>query len=153
MRDQATAIGYVQVVYLNESGDVVRTKTFKNRLTYYAVSSAARLWLGEYVPTPTRIVLGTGAPTPPLTGPSVDDTALWTADATTERACDIRTTFLTFYTEFGVNYTQGELTGTVYTEAGLFDEDGNMWAHAIIEVDQQATETAVVLWKVQHVGN
>lgn len=149
MNESARATGYVEVRYY-ENGELKRSQTFKNRLTYHAIATAARMWLGELVPTPTKIVLGTGTPPPPLTGPSFDDTALWNADPSTERTCDIRTTFLTFQTEFGVNYTQGELSGTVYTEAGLFDDAGNMWAHVVVNIDQQPTETAVMLWKIQH---
>lgn len=152
MREGYAAVGYVDVLYF-ENGELKRKQTFKNRLTYHAVATSARLWLGESLPTPTKIVLGTGTPPPPLEGPTFDDTELWNPDPATERRCDIRTTFLTFQTEFGVNFRQGELTGTVYTEAGLFDDEGNMWAHAIVNIDQAPTESAVLLWKIQHIGD
>lgn len=152
MSSLAGAIGVVEVSYYRD-GKLTRRDTFKNRLTFHAVSSSARLWVGESVLTPSYIVLGTGTPPPPLEGPTPDDTALWAPDPTTQRNCDVKTTFLATTSEFGVNYDQGEIAGVKYTEAGLFDDAGNMWAHVMVNIEQDETETAVVLWKILHVGN
>lgn len=140
-----------RIVYQGETHDrLVRHEVYKNRLNDRALAGSAKLWVDQYVKTPAKIKLGTGAPTPPQTGPLTTDEDCWTPDNTTERTCDVKTTFLTIYSEYGVTYATTELNDTDYTEALLMDEDGNAWAHAIINFSKNSNQTAVVLWKVTH---
>jgi hypothetical protein len=63
----------------------------------------------------------------------------------------VKTTFLTVYAEYGVTYQTNEINDVTYTEAGLYDADGTMWAHAIISLFKATAtpQTANVLWKIQ----
>lgn len=143
-----------RIVYFGEPYPMlVSHNIYKNRLTNYSVEAGARLWVDKFVKTPNTITLGTGSPPGGQDGPLATDTALWTEDATTEKTVDIKTTFMTIYSEFGATYQTTEINGTQYTEAGLFDADGNMWAHAIIDINKTSSQTATVLWKVKHEGN
>jgi hypothetical protein len=103
------------------------------------------------VRTPSKIKLGTGAPTPPQTGPLTTDTDCWTPDNATLKAVDVKTTFLTIYAEYGVTYSTSEANDVTYTEALLLNDDGVAWAHAIINLSKSSTspQTAVALWKIQ----
>jgi hypothetical protein len=150
--DNAKATGFVTVeVY--EAGRLVSSVEYKNRLTNHAVASAAKLWVDQYVKTPSRIRLGTGAPTPPQTKPLATDTSCWTPDNATLKVCDVKATFLTTYSEFIVSYAQGEANDVSYTEATLEDEDGNVWAHAIVSATKTSGQTMAIIWKVRHEGN
>lgn len=148
--ERATAIGYVEVTF--SDGTAI---TAKNRLTDHARASLAALTVGEFVKTPSRIVLGVGAPTAPFTGPTPDDTALWVEVSDTRRTVDVKSTFLTYTSEFGVTYDTGEVNDVDFTEAGLEDADGVMWAHVMFEmpIRKNALQTMSVRWKILHVGN
>lgn len=128
-------------------------RLFKNTLTDYAVQAAAGLWVDKYVKTPSRIVLGTGQAPIGQTDPLPSDEALWTIDATTDRVCDVRDVFMAVYSEYGITYQTTELDpATTYTEAGLLDADGKLWAHVKLNLTKTSTQTAVILWKVYHQG-
>lgn len=171
INERASAIGYCHALtfegerpswetimrYVHEldgaPANLVAHHVYKNRLNDRAVAASAAFWVDNYVKTPSRIKLGTGAPPSGQTTPLSTDEDCWTPDNATERECDVKTTFLTIYSEYGITYDTGELNGVTYTEALLYDEDGNAWAHAIINFTKTATQTGVVLWKIQHVGN
>jgi hypothetical protein len=128
----------------------------KNRLSNYAVGSSAALWVGQSVITPSKIKLGVGTPPAPLTGPLTTDIDCWTPVEATARDCDVVTTFLTIYSEYGITYDVGELVGQgPFTEALLYDVSGNAWAHVLLAtpLSQAANQTIVLLWKVQHSQN
>jgi len=125
---------------------------YKNRLNNNAVLGSAKLWVGEYVVLPTMIKLGTGTPTAPQTGPLTTDEDCWTPDNSTERTADVRSTFLSIYSEIGVTYEPAEAIGT-WTEALLYDADGVAWAHSIITLVKTGAQTALILWRITHTGN
>lgn len=160
--DKSVAIGYVHALVFDGPApdlDTIRriaysgdAGVYKNRLTDYAVSAAAGLWVDEYVLTPSAICLGTGTPPVGTTEPLSSDEALWQADNTTLKVCDVKAVFMTVYSEYAVTYSTGEANDVDYTEAGLFDADGNLWAHVKLNLRKSATQTAVVLWKVMHQG-
>jgi hypothetical protein len=153
IEENATATGYVTVEVRDETGRLVSEQTFKNRLTNHAVACAARLWVDQYVKTPSRIRLGTGSPPSPQTKPLATDTSCWTPANDTLKSVDVKATFLTTYSEFIVSYGQNEANDLQYTEATLEDEDGNVWAHAIISAAKTSGQTMAVIWKVRHEGN
>jgi len=130
--------------------DLVAHETFRNRLSDHALSSMAKLMVGEYVKLPAKIKLGTGSPPAGQTTPLTTDSDCWTPDNTTVKSLDLITTFLSVYAEFGVTYATTEANGVTYTEALLYDEDGTSWAHVIINFSKTSAtpKTGVVLWKI-----
>lgn len=166
--EQATAIGYCHTLvfdgprpswdeifrYVHELGDapsnLVAHDVYKNRLNQRAVAASASMWVDRYVKTPSYIKLGTGSPPGGTTTPLTTDEDCWTPDNATERECDVKTTFLSVYSEYGITYDTGELVDTPYTEALLYDADGLAWAHAIISFNKSATQTGAILWKILH---
>jgi hypothetical protein len=168
VNETTTAIGYCNVLtfegerpswdailrYVHGVGDapsnLVRHVEYKNRLNQRAVAASAGFWVDRYVKTPSRIKLGTGVPPAGTTGPLATDEDCWTPDNATLKECDVKTTFLSIYSEYGVTYETGEFNGTTYTEALLTDEDGNAWAHAVVNLTKTSTQQAVCLWKIAH---
>lgn len=162
MIEAATAYGYVRLIKTDEHGEVTE-HLFKNQLTNYAKSQAANMWVGPtatnyVVPTiPSQIKVGTGSPTPPLTGTDPTDTALWTAmGGTGTQPLDFSTVWLTYTSQYSVSFLPGEATGT-WTEAGLFDSaspTNNMFAHVMLSNYVKASgDTVTVQWNVLHIGN
>lgn len=171
INESATAIGYCHTLvfegslpsweailsFVHELSDapcnLVSHDIYKNRLNDRAIAASAAFWVDQYVKTPSKIKLGTGAPPAGQTTPLTTDEDCWTPDNTTARDCDVKTTFLTTYSEFVVTYDTTEINGVTYTEALLYDADGKAWAHAIINLTKTITQTAATLWKISHVGN
>lgn len=79
--------------------------------------------VGTSLPGPDRIALGTGTGT---TGPG--DTALFAEVALTRKTCAYRDVITDYYAEFVTQYQSTDPAGT-FTEEGLFDAAGNLWAH------------------------
>lgn len=164
MDDIFNAIGTVHVVKRDLAGNTVFEHTFKNQLTTYARQTSAGLWVGNLLPTPTLIAVGTGSPTPPATSTSSADIALWTEMAGTRKTLDYATTFLQYYSQYAVSYDQSSAIGTVnggnptglitLTEAGLFDVNGNMWSHVLMNgVTHDNQSTLSIQWQILHNGN
>lgn len=133
--------------------NLVKHDISKNRLNNRAVAGSAKLWVDQYVKTPAKIKLGTGAPPTGQTTPLTTDQDCWTPDNTTLRTCDVKDTFLTVYSEYGITYAQADINDVSYTEALLTDVDGLAWAHAIVALTKTSSQTAAVLWKIQMIGN
>lgn len=173
LNESATSTGYVEVLTFDgprptldelhrivydgaQHERLVSRCTSKNRLNDYAISSSASMWVGQFVVTPSKIKLGVGAPPSGQSGPLTTDSDCWTPAVGTERDCDVVTTFLSIYSEYGITYDVGELVGQgPFTEALLYDVNGNAWAHVAFAtpVSQAANQTLVILWKAQHSGN
>ncbi|MGM1416352.1 hypothetical protein ACS2BX_25920 [Bacillus cereus group sp. BceL300] len=156
------AIGHVRVVkHDKETGEVVFDRTYKNKITDFARKQSAALWAGQYVKTPSQIILGTGTN---VNGPQSSDTALWAPIAASKKKMSYAETFLNYYVQYSATYMQSEVLGTLtsgnptqsiaLTEAGLLDDDGNLWAHvALTDVTHDNTSTLSVQWQVMHDAN
>lgn len=158
LNETATAFGIVRIIKRNSEGEIVEDHLFKNQLTNYARQQAANLWAGpaanNYVPVtlPTTIQVGTGAPTPPLTGVDPTDTGLWTAMSGSSKTFDYSTVWLNYTTQYAVTYQQTDAVGT-WTELGLF-QGANLWAHVQLTNFVKASgDTVTVQWNVLHIGN
>jgi len=157
--ESATAYGYVLISKTSESG-VTTQHTFKNQLSNFARAQAAYMWVGPtaanyIVPTvPSSIQIGTGAPVAPLTNVDPTDTALWAPmGGTGTKVLDFSTVWLNYTSQYSVTYNVGEAVGA-WTEAGLFDALGNMFAHVqLIGFSKLSGDTVTVQWNVLHIGN
>lgn len=95
-------------------------------------------------PPPTQIGAGTGAGTP-----SPSDTALWAPIAGTQRVCDDIMVTQGYYAQYNITYgANGTDPLGPYTEVGLFDANGNLWAHAAINEYLSTGQTLTIQWMV-----
>lgn len=145
--------GEVEVKVENYETGEIRRYFISNTVTNYARQVMAKWLIGTnntgYNPVkpPSKIALGTGAPTPPKTGPDPTDTALWSEKAGTRKAA-VREVYNLYYAQYIVIYTTSDPADT-YKEAGLFDDDGNLWGHvALSNIPKSALEALTVLWKL-----
>ena len=111
------------------------------------------MWTGASLVTPTRIELGNGTPTYPLTTTDPTDTTLWAASAPTLKVCDFAVVWLSYYSQYSVTYQTGDAVGT-WTECGLLDINGNLWSHvALNNFVKLNTQTVTVQWQIQHLAS
>lgn len=106
------------------------------------------------VPFPTQMQLGTGTGTP-----SATDTGLFAPAAGTLVAITNFTVYQTFYAQFLAYWGSTTPAGN-YTEAGLLDPNGVLWAHVLLQtsgsqpyIPLQAGQTLNILWKLQFLGS
>lgn len=164
--DSIKAIGFVRVIKRDaRTGEVLQDQLFKNQITNFALQQAAAMWAGQTVATPTMIAVGTGSPPQGQTGTTPNDTALWNEYSGSRKQVDYASTWLNYYTQFSVTYNQNEVLGTVdpqnnptgqitLTEAGLFDANGNLWSHVMLNgVTHDNTSTLSIQWYVMQQGN
>lgn len=145
-------IGEVTVIVRDKRGRFVGRWTFRNTITNYARAALAQ-WLaavstnatglGTPVLPPDRIALGTGSGTPGTT-----DAALFAETAGTRKICSIRQVYGSYYSQFIAQYQTSDPRGT-FTEAGLFDAAGNLWAHVMLNLTLITGQIATIQWKVQ----
>ncbi len=145
----------VTVTVRDARGRFVLRRTFHNTLTNYARATVAK-WLvavatnigqGALLP-PDRIALGTGTGTPAQT-----DTALWLETASTRKVNSSRQVVSGYYAQYLTQYQTTDPAGT-FTESGLFDAAGNLWAHVSLgNVSKSATQVLTIQWKIQVKGN
>lgn len=160
--DSMEAVGYVRVVKTDiTTGAVVFDQTFKNQITNFARQQVALMWTGQVVPVPSKIAVGTG--TGPGTSPT--DVSLWSEASGSRQNVDYAVTFLNYYVQYSVTYQQSEVLGIVdpvnnptgqiaITEAGLFDGNGNLWSHVILNgVTHDNTTTLSIQWQILQKGN
>lgn len=149
---------------LASTGEIVQNVVFKNTIQTFALRQAAILWSGQYVPAPSMIQLGTGAPTPPQTGTTPNDGGLWTPLSGTLLNCDYVTPWLGVYTQYAITYDQtqalapitgGNPTGQItLTEAALSDINGNCWSHvALTGITHNNQTTLSFQWQVLQQGD
>lgn len=163
--DAITAVGSVRVIKRDaRTGEVIFDEVFKNQITNFARGQAAALWAGQIVPVPSMIAVGTGSPPQGQTGTTANDTALWNECPGSRKQIDYAQPWLGYYTQYSVTYQQTEVLGTItqqnmtgqitLTEAGLFDVNGNMWAHVMLNnVTHDNTSTLSIQWMVLQQGN
>lgn len=151
--DVAQAVGYVRIIKHAPDGSLIYDQTFKNQLTNYARNASAQMWTGTVLATPSKIQLGNGVPTPPLTGVDPTDTNLWNPDPTTLKQVDYAIVWLTYNSQYSVTYQQSEANGN-WTEVGLKDANGNLWSHVALNNFLKTTgEVVTVQWQIQHVAS
>jgi hypothetical protein len=131
----------------------------RNTATNYLRSTVTQWLIGTNntgynpVSAPTRIALGNGSPTPPRTAPDPTDTALWAEVAGTRKVCAARQVSQGYYAQFTVVWTVNDPRGT-FTEAGLLDDVGNLWAHVALQgVSLQTGQTLSGIWRILTKGS
>ena len=138
-------VGIVHITKRDASG-VILEETSHNTETNYALSAIAQ-WLagipnwGAIIP-PSQIGAGNGSGTV-----SASDTSLWSPIAGTQRLCDSIEYTLGYYAQFSVTYGTSDPNGT-YSELGLFDANGNMWAHVSINQYKDVGQTLTAQWMI-----
>ena len=151
--DSFQTIGHVRILRHAADGSLISDTLHKNQLTNYARNASAQIWTGTVITTPTKIQLGNGVPTYPLTGVDSTDTNLWTPAPATLKVCDFVTVWLSYYSQYSVTYATSEAVGN-WTEVGLFDSLGNLWSHvALNNFLKLGTETVTVQWQIQHLAS
>jgi len=147
-------IGHVRILVHEADGSLVSDQLVKNTLTNYAKNASAQMWIGTGgIVTPTKIELGNGAPTLPLTSTDPTDTHLWAAVTATLAVCNFTTVWLSYYSQYSVTYNAGTAVGT-FTECGLFDVNGNLWSHvALNNFIITSAQTVTVQWQIQHTAS
>lgn len=146
-------IGNVRIIRKRADGSLISDVTHKNTLTNYAKNASAQMWTGTVFTTPSKIELGNGVPSYPLTGTDPTDTDLWNADPTTIKTCDFVTVWLNYYSQFSVTYGTTEAVGN-WTECALKDANGNMWSHVSLgNFLKSNSETVTVQWQIQHLAS
>lgn len=101
---------------------------------------------------PTLMELGTGTST---YGPQGSDKDLWSPAAGTLKQTTTTQQYLTYYAQYICSWqTSDPIVGT-WTEIGLKDSAGNLWAHAQLTsaLPVYAGEMLVGQWQVQVLGN
>lgn len=164
--DSVTSFGTVRVIKRHkDTGLVLFDETFKNQITNYARGQAAALWAGIPVPIPSKISIGNGTPTPPVTGTTPNDNGLWAEILNSKKVVDYTVVWLQYYTQYAVTYDQTQALG-VYdattnpyssipvNEAGLWDSNGNLWSHVVLKnVAHDSQSTLTIQWNIQQIGN
>lgn len=81
---------------------------------------------GAVIP-PTQIILGTGSGVP-----TVNDSALFSPVSATLKTCEyLQTNLYSHLAYFGHTFNSSDPAGT-FTEMGLQDTNGNLWAHSLL---------------------
>lgn len=124
-----------------------------NQVTYYAANALAAWLTGtinrgpQAIHFPNYMELGTGSGTP-----SPSDTALFAGVSATSTPCSLvavvsGTPDSSVWTAVWGGPNAGNLAGT-YSEIGLFDQDGHLWAHlAGLTLGINTTTTTTVQWQ------
>lgn len=141
------------------TGALIERKEYHNLVTSYALAYIAQVITGGVqasssgaLALPAKMELGTGSGTP-----QVSDTALWTPSVATLQALSVSQQYLNTIAQFGATWVTGSAAQgsasvpNTWTEAGLFDANGNMWAHAPINVSVYASEYLTVQWNINFI--
>ena len=151
--EAAQAIGHVRILVHDADGSLVSDNLVKNTLTNFAKNASAQMWTGTTLVTPTKIELGNGQPTLPLTTTDPTDTDLWAPVSATLKTCDFTVVWLSYYSQYSVTYQTTDAVGT-WTECGLKDSAGNLWSHvALNNFIKLNTQTVTVQWQIQHLAS
>jgi hypothetical protein len=122
-----------------------------NKVTNYSRNYIAQmLTTPVYTPwvLPSAIELGTGTGTPAAT-----DTNLFVPVIPTLQPCGTTQVYISYYAQYiSVWQTTAPITGT-WLEAGLFDINNNLWAHACFNLTVNSGEMLIGQWQVNIQGN
>ncbi|UJF36625.1 hypothetical protein [Paenibacillus hexagrammi] len=157
MNNGYSLVGIVEVTVTNADGSVESKKVY-NKITNYAKKSLAK-WLsgspntgtGAVLP-PTVIAAGNGTPPYGVTGPLATDTALWSEMTGTRKSCDQIMVTQAYYAQYNLAYQMSDPEG-YYNELGLFDANGNLWAHVAIDQYKSASQTLTIQWMVYMIAD
>lgn len=122
-----------------------------NKVTNYARAYMAQMLTGTAVPIllPSKMELGTGTGTPMAT-----DADLWAPAIATLKPLSSLQVYLTYYAQFVCTWNTADPVHGTWTEVGLKDGNGNLWAHgAMSAFTVNAGEMLVGQWAVQILGN
>lgn len=122
-----------------------------NKVTNYARSYLAQVLVNSVtypLITPSAMQMGTGTGVPAST-----DVALWSATPATLKSCSTVQTYQNFYSQFITVWQSTDPIQGTWTEAGLFDVSGNLWAHVNTNATVNAGEVFVAQWQVQFITN
>lgn len=122
-----------------------------NKVTNYARAYMVQMLTGTAVPIvlPSKMELGTGSGTPAAT-----DTDLWAPAVATLKPLSVLQVYLTYYVQFVCTWNTADPVQGTWTEVGLKDANGNLWAHgAMSAFTVNAGEMLVGQWAVQILGN
>jgi hypothetical protein len=147
-------VGIVEVTVRDADGTVASKRVY-NTVTNYCRSSLAKWLSGTSTATvvpPTQIGAGNGTPPYGQTGPLPTDTALWAPISGTQRVCDQIQVSQGYYAQFNLTYQTTDPAG-FYNELGLFDANGNMWAHVAISQLKSSSQTLTVQWMIYMVAD
>lgn len=145
--------GEVTVTVRDARGRFVSRRAFRNTVSNYLLTALAGWLAATQVNTPNtglttvlppdRIALGTGTATP-----APADTVLGSETTGTRKVCSIKQVYGSYYAQFITQYQTGDPRGN-FTEAGLFDAAGNLWAHVLLNLNLASGQIATVQWKIQ----
>lgn len=151
------------------TGEVIFDRLFKNQITNYARMQMVQAWgqsvNGVFPTFPSMIAIGTGSPPSGQNGTSPSDAALWNEFSGSRKQVDYAQQWLNYYIQYSVTYQNTELLGVVdpvnnpygtinLTEAGLFDSQGNLFSHVMLNgVTHDNTSTLSLQWQILQKGN
>ena len=153
MQSQTISIsGQVRITTVDSQGNTVYDSGWvKNQVTDYAASALAKWLIGQNntgqnpVLPPQYMELGTGTGTPAPT-----DTNLFTPVTATSQRCATFTNPSAGIAQWTSQYFGPVNNAGNYTEEGLFDANGNLWAHLVeaVTITQGLATTIVWQWTV-----
>ena len=147
-------IGIVRTATIDaETLKVVQAREYRNKINNYLLQTIIK-WLtgtansgsGALLP-PTQIQLGNGTGTP-----TAADTGLWAPITGTLKTCDFIQPYQTYYGQYSLTYQTSDPSGN-YTEVGLLDTSGKLWAHVSVNDYKSASQLYSVQWLIQAIGN
>jgi hypothetical protein len=159
LKDKSKWQGTVTLIR-QKDGKIIEQVTYHNIATNYALGCMAQLLTGSVAGTngaftlPSYIELGTGVPTPPATDTASTDADLFapTSPRTTENLSIIQT-WLNTVAQYSSTWQSGLDPTISWTEAGLKDSNGNLWAHVVINPTiVNLGELLTVQWQIQFVA-
>ena len=140
--------GQVRAEEKDPRGNIISDTGWVSNIETNYLGNSVAAWLAGrnntgYNPLspPTMIELGTGTGTPAVT-----DTALFTPAASTLIQCSLVNVSAASTTQFIAQYFGTTNNAGTYTEAGIFDTAGNLWAHTLISISISNGNTTTVTW-------
>lgn len=136
-----------------EAGTLQFKRTAKNHntVTNYARQSLVEVMTGTApnpLPLPSQMELGTGSGTPAAT-----DTDLWAPAAATMKPLSQTNVYLSYFAQYICTWQTSDPIQGTWSEIGLKDSSGNLWAHAAVNITINPGEMLVGQWQIQIVGN
>jgi hypothetical protein len=120
-----------------------------NKVTNYALGYIPQI-LTNTAPfplqLPSQMELGTGSGTPART-----DTDLWSPAAATLKPLSAMQVYLQYYMQYICTWQTSDPIQGTWTELGLKDAGGNLWAHAASTITINTGEMLVGQWQIQMV--
>lgn len=131
---------------------VKRKVKSKNTVTNFArqqIVSILTNSVSSIIP-PNQMQLGTGSGTP-----TASDTNLWSPSAGTLKPCTSIQAYLTYYAQFITTWLSTDPVQGNWTEVGLKDSNGNLWAHSAISlgITVGSGDALTSQWTIQILSN